>query len=323
MKEGARTLKVAAVQMESRNGDIAGNLERATRLAERAALEGASLILFPEFMPTGYIFSREIWDAAEPAEGQTMQWLRHTSRRLGVWLGTSYLEAQGEDFYNSFVLVDPHGSEAGKVRKRTPACAEAFFTRGEDGPHFIDCELGRIGIGICYENMLAYIPGKLCSRSIDLMLMPHSAPSPMPNPLFPASAVAAFNRVLKEMAPFYASMLGVPAVFANKCGPWVSPMPGLPFLTQTSSFPGLSAIADSDGTVKAQLEDEEGVIASEVALDPARKTGSCAARRGRWALKVPFATNLWRVMEVAGGFYYRLSRERRRRAAEVSSLSLP
>ncbi|MDI6830046.1 MAG: carbon-nitrogen hydrolase family protein [Actinomycetota bacterium] len=319
MDRGKRSLTVAAVQMASRNGDIAGNLARATPLVETAAARGASLVLLPEFMPTGYIFSREIWDAAEPGEGATVRWLRDTSRRLGIWLGTSYLEAEGEHFYNSFVLTDPRGEEAGRVRKRTPACAEAYFTRGQDGPHCMDTALGRIGVGICYENQLAYLPRMMCAQDPDILLMPHSAPSPMPNPFFPAGAVAGFNRLLEEMAPFYAAMLGVPAVFANKCGPWVSPMPGLPFLTQTSSFPGLSAIADGDGTVKARLGDEEGVIVAEVTLDPARKTGTCAAGHGRWAMRVPRATNLWRVIELAGGIYYRLSPGRRRRARAVSS----
>lgn len=318
MKNGVSTLTVAAVQMESRNGDVEGNLKRATPLVEKAAGEGALLIVLPEFMPTGYIFSREIWDAAEPSEGPTMLWLRHTSRRLGVWLGTSYLEARERDFYNSFVLTGPDGKEAGRVRKRTPACAEAFFTRGEDGPHVIQTELGRIGVGICYENQLAYIPRMMCSGSPDIMLMPHSAPLPMPNLFFPAASVAMFEKLLREMAPLYAAKLGIPVVFVNKCGPWVSPMPGLPFLTQVSRFPGLSTIADGDGSVKARLEGEEGVIVSAVTLDPSRKTASFPLPRGRWAMRVPSATNLWRAVEAAGAVYYRLSPERRRRAREIS-----
>lgn len=319
MADAVKTLRVAAVQMESHNGDISGNLERATHLVDEAAQRGAILIALPEFMPTGYIYAKEIWDAGEPREGPTMRWLRENSRRLGVWLGTSYLEAEGRDFFNSFVITNPRGEEDGRVRKQTPALAEAYFTRGEAGSHVINTELGRIGVGICYENLLAYTPRLMYSQSVDLQLMPHSAPSPMVNPLFPAKAVRKYDGNLKRLAACYATMLGIPVVLINKSGPWMSPVPGLPFLTQTSSFPGFSAIVDSDGTTLAQLGAEEGVIVDDVTLDPSRKSGARPSRHGRWAMKVPWAMNQFRLIEAVGGMSYRLSVERRRRAREISS----
>ncbi|MGQ9757520.1 MAG: carbon-nitrogen hydrolase family protein [Actinomycetota bacterium] len=314
------TLRVGAVQMESVDGDIEGNLQRATRLLEEAAERGAQLVVLPEFMPTGYIFTREIWDAAEPREGPTLRWMREISRRLRIWLGTSYLEAEGEDFFNSFVVTGPDGEEAGRVRKQTPAFAESFFTRGEVGPHVIQTGLGRLGVGICYENQLSYLPRLICSGRVDLLLMPHSAPSPMPNPLFPRRAVEEYNRRLKELAPYYARMLGVPVVMVNKCGPWTSPIPGLPFLTQKSSFPGYTCIADSDGSILAQLGDEEGVVVEEVRLDPTRRKEEIPPPRGRWAFPVPWAMNQFRFIEALGKVYYHLSGERRRRARRIGNI---
>jgi N-carbamoylputrescine amidase len=319
MADEKKTLRVAAVQMESENGKVEANLKRASRFVEEAAERGAKLIVLPEFMPTGYIFTKDIWDAGEPKEGPTVRWLRETSRRLEAWLGTSFLEAEGEDFFNTFVITDPHGDEAGRVRKQTPAFAEAYFTRGDAGPHIIDTELGKIGVGICYENMLAYTPRLMYSQSVDLILMPHSAPSPMSNPLFPAKAVDAFNQALKELTHKYAELFGVPVVMINKSGSWRSPIPFLPFLTQVSSFPGLSSIADSDGTVKAQLGSEEGVIVEEVTLDPTRKTNLQPQCFGRWAFEVPWAMNQFRLIEATGKAWYKFSGERKCRAREISS----
>ncbi|OFW56343.1 MAG: hypothetical protein A2W01_00195 [Candidatus Solincola sediminis] len=51
MGESVRKHSVTAVQMESVNGDIAANLEKATALVEEAAQRGAKLIVLPEFMP--------------------------------------------------------------------------------------------------------------------------------------------------------------------------------------------------------------------------------------------------------------------------------
>jgi N-carbamoylputrescine amidase len=174
-------------------------------------------------------------------------------------------------------------------------------------------------VGICYENQLAYTPQLMFTHSVDLMLMPHSAPSPMPNPLFPAKAVEKYDRDLENLARFYAGMLGIPAVLINKCGPWHSPLPLLPFLTQESSFPGFTAIADSDGSVKAQLAQDEGVLVEDVTLDPARKTSTPPTGHGRWSRKVPWAMNQFRLFEAIGGLSYRFNSERKRRAREISS----
>ena len=147
MGEKAKTVRVAAVQMESKNGLIEANLEHATRFVDKAAQKGAKLIILPEFMPTGYIFTTAIWDAAETKEGPTVSWLKESSKKLGVSLGTSFLEAEGEDFFNTFVMTTPNGEEAGRVRKQTPAFAEAYFTKGDAGSHVINTELGKIRSG--------------------------------------------------------------------------------------------------------------------------------------------------------------------------------
>ena len=120
-----KTLRVAVVQMESKNGNIIANLNHATEFINQAAAKGAELILLPELMSTGYIFSTEIWDAAESKNGPTEKWMKSSSARLGVWIGTSYLEADGEDFFNTFVLTAPNGKIAGRVRKQKPAGPEA------------------------------------------------------------------------------------------------------------------------------------------------------------------------------------------------------
>jgi N-carbamoylputrescine amidase len=220
VEKEARILRVAAVQMESKNGLIEANLEHAAGLIEQAVERGAKLVLLPEFMPTGYMMTRAIWEAAEPKEGPTVKWLKENSKRLKVWLGTSFLEADDDHFFNTFVMTTPDGKEAGRVRKQTPAVFEAYFTKGDRGPHVIDTEFGKIGVGICYENLLCYLPQMMCRQSVDMMLMPHSAPTPMQNPLCSREYVEFYDSTLRECAQRTARLLGVPAIMANKCGPW-------------------------------------------------------------------------------------------------------
>ena len=319
-------LRVAAVQMESKNGLVEANLNHATHLVNEAAQRGARLILLPELMPAGYIFTTAMWDGAEPKEGPTVRWLKETSEKLRVWLGTSFLEADGQDFFNTFVLTTPDRREAGRVRKQTPAVFEAYFTRGYAGPHVIETELGRIGVGICYENQLAYIPRMMYQQSADLLLMPHSAPTLMRSLFFSGKQIKRYRNALSELAAPYAHMLGVPVVMTNKCGRWRSPLPGVPFHMEVSSFPGLSAIADSDGALKAQLGDEENVIVEDVRLDPSRKRPTVPQGYGRWAWRDPYGfswlmRNSCPVVEAFGRLWYSLSSQRRKRARESSSSS--
>lgn len=306
----SRVVRVAAVQAESRNGLVEANLEHASPMVEQAAREGAKLVLLPEFLPTGYIFTTAIWDGAEPGNGLTVQWLKSNSKKFGIWLGTSFLEAEGEHFFNTFVLATPDGGEAGRVRKQTAAAFEAFFTKGWAGPHVLDTELGKIGVGICYENQLSYIPQIMHRESVDLLLMPHS---------YPIIGQMMFS--LGKLAHWHARLLGIPSIVCNKCGRWQAAYPGLPFYKAESRFPGLSTIADSDGSIKAQLKGEERVIVADVTLEPERKIHQAPKSHGRWADNGKWLRNGARVVEALGGLWYALSLERKRKALRISSAS--
>jgi N-carbamoylputrescine amidase len=318
MSQSTKTVRIAAIQMASENGKIEANLNKAETLVEQAESRGAQLVILPEFMPTGYIFTTSIWDAGEPKEGPTVQWMRKLSKKLGIYLGTSFLEAEGDDFYNTFLITKPDGSEAGRVRKQTPATFESYFTRGEPSNHVIETELGRIGIGICYETQLSYITNMLCEQSIDLLLMPHSAPAPEPSFIFPQKAVDSNNENMKNLTVYYASLLGIPAVMINKWGPWESPTPGVPFLCQHSAFMGYTAIADSDGGLLSQLGYEEGILVEDVSLDPEKKTHVAPQCQGRWSQQENWHKYLFILVETMGKNWYKMSRERRRRAREIS-----
>ena len=307
--------------MASEDGLVEANLERATGFADEAARAGARIVIFPEFMPTGYLLTTDIWNAGEPRNGPTVNWLQSNSRRLGVYLGTSFLEAEGEDFLNTFMLTDPQGRVAGLVRKQVPAAFEAFFTRGEEGPHVIETEFGKMGVGICYENTLAFLPRLLHQQSIDFLVMPHSDPEPQAGILFPRKCVAEHLEMLGGLAAHYASALGVPAVLINKVGRWKVPLLGLPFTSQDSFFPGLSTIVDSDGSVKAQLDGSaEGILVQDITLDPSRKTAGPPKGYGRWSVPLPWPEKLFPLVESLGNLYYNRSSLRKQKARNISGV---
>jgi N-carbamoylputrescine amidase len=320
LPEGARMLRVAAVQTPAAESILSG-LERATPLVKRAAVEGAELVLLPELMAVRYVFTEEMWESAEPAHGPTVEWLKDVARTLRIWVGTSFLEAAGEDFYNTFVLVGPSGDEAGRVRKQTPAMYEPWFFRGEMGPHVIRTPLGTIGVGICNDNHRSYLPSLLQRGDADLVLMPHCWPLPTrASGAISERDIGRWHEIQKGLAPLYATLLGVPAVFVNKVGPYASPAPRswLPASTGMA-FPGHATIADSDGTVKAQLGDTEGVVTASVTLDQARKAHDAPRTYGSYVY--PAGVSGLVVLPPAWlfGRVYSLSPERRRRARLVAA----
>jgi len=307
-----RTICAAAVQMASQEGAILANLEHATLLVDRAARAGAQLVLLPEFMPGGYLWDRRIWQTAETKAGPTINWLRESSARLGIWLGTSFLETDGKDFFNTFVLSSPEGAVAGQVRKQFPSMGEAFFFKGEPGSRVIETALGKIGVGICFDAHTIQIARLMARQSIDLMLMPHSYSIPtVPTKDVSEADITRMKNNLRDMAHYYARLLGVPAVSVNKCGPALAPKP------EGYVFPGLTRIVDSDGKVQARLKDEEGFVTARVKLDPSRKIQTSPHAYGRYIYPGPAGRVLFGLVEGAGQLWYSLSSDRRSSARAV------
>ena len=251
---------LAVIQLASGNGDRADNLSRATGWLERAAAEGADLAVFPEFMPTGYSLDYDAWDAAEPRGGPTEVWLGEQARRLGLYVGTSFLEAEGEDFYNTFSLAAPDGRIAGRVRKSTPAGLEGRLFRGDEGPRVIETSLGKVGIGICQESYRCFLAQRVHSEGAEVLLLPHSFPD--------LSGMGGLEAPPgRFVASWYARQLGIPVAMVNKVGPWQSTLPELPTPIQ-GRFPGASAIAAAGGEIQAELGPEAGLALSYVSLQP-------------------------------------------------------
>ncbi len=314
----AKRIRVAAVQASSDEGDIRNNLARVAPLVSEASAKGAQLVLLPEFLSTGYRLERSIWERAEPPNGITAQWLIEQARTYAVWIGTSFLEASGSDFYNSFVLFDPKGTEVLRVRKSKPAATEVYYFRGDRSGRVVDTPLGRIGVSICYEAALFETMEALYRQGADWVLMPMSAPTPTLNkPLSPAD-IDEYNDAIRNLASDVSIDLGVPTVMANKVGRWQTQSPW-PFPLEESSFPGFSTICDAGGIVRSQMGDEEGVIVAEVELDALTKASELPASVGKWARKPPRLFNLFVIAETLGKIAYLASVKRRRIARCVSA----
>jgi predicted amidohydrolase len=158
-------LRVGAVQMRSTD-DLAANLATVRTLTQRAAAEGAQLVVLPEcfsFLGRGEGDKLRI---AEPTEGNgpIMTTLRELATQHGIWIvGGGTPEVIPDDpkrTYNTAVVLSPAGALAARYRKihlfdvDIPGGAtlrESDATAAGDELVVVPIEGANVGLSICYD----------------------------------------------------------------------------------------------------------------------------------------------------------------------------
>jgi predicted amidohydrolase len=150
----ADTVKVACLQLHPRVGDKEANVAASLTWIERAAAQGARLIVLPELANSGYVFStrEEAFALAETIPtGPTCQAWMAAAARLGVTLVAGICEREGDTLYNAAVVIGPAGC-IGTFRKVHLWNAEnLYFEPGNLGFPVFKTPIGRIGVAICYD----------------------------------------------------------------------------------------------------------------------------------------------------------------------------
>lgn len=173
-----RDMRVAAVQLEHRNGDKEANLAKLEGFAEEAAGAGVEILVFPECCITGYWFlrhlSREELEAlAEPVfDGPTSRFLRALAEQHRMTIGAGLIEhADDGVLYNTYVVAMPDG-RCERHRKIHCFISEHMASGNEftvfDTPH--DC---RVGVLTCYDNNLGENVRITALKGAEILLAPH------------------------------------------------------------------------------------------------------------------------------------------------------
>lgn len=308
-----RKIKVAAVQMASQDGMVAENIKKAEAFVREAAESGAKLVVLPEFMPEGYRLTSELWDLAETLDGETASWLKKMAKQFELYIGTSFLEYDNGEYYNTFALAEPSGEIAGWVRKRSPSIWEAYFFKGYKGKQYIDTKIGRIGVGICFDNHTYEVGKAIAESEVDIMLMPHSYCVPtVKNKMVTEKDIERLNGLPSMIARMYNELFGIPVVLINKSGLWDSPIPTniIPKM-DGYAFSGRSCIIDSSGEVKRELDSSEGIAVAEVALLPSHKRKSAVPKYSRYLCAGPAGREITRIMEFMGSVSYNKNKKKK------------
>lgn len=152
----ARSFKVAAITFDPAWGDLDGNIGRIVEAANKAADEGARLLVFPETATTGYIFDSfsMVSPFLDTIPGKATDALSRVAAERNVYIsiGLAERDAASGLGYNTAALIGPKGY-IGKYRKiGLNSQDQRWASQGNLGFPVFDTELGRITLLICYDD---------------------------------------------------------------------------------------------------------------------------------------------------------------------------
>lgn len=209
-------MKITAIQLNNYIGEMVQSFIAAEKLIEQAANEGARFVALPELSTCGYIPNPDIWNYGEPREGITSKWAKEIAKKHQIYLGAGFLECDGKDFYNSYLIANPQGEIDGVIRKKE---VEAYCFKEFHDTNIIETAIGKIGIGICADTHKKWFFKKMQDLKPDLILLPHAWATPkITNHLISSKDINKAEQDLKTLGKLYAEHLNVPTVFINSWG---------------------------------------------------------------------------------------------------------
>ena len=276
---GRREVVVAATQFAC-SWDLHTNLAHAERLVRAAAAEGAELILLQELFATPYFCIEQdpahLQLAESAADSALLRRFARLAGELRVVLPVSFFERGNQAYFNSVAIIDADGTILGVYRKTHipdgPGYQEKFyFSPGDSGFRVWDTRVGRIGVGICWDQWFPESARVMALKGAELLLYPTAIGSEPP-PAPPVDSRRHWQRVQQG----HAAANLMPLIAANRIGTERSRQD--PQRLQTR-FYGSSFIAGPTGELVAEAGDaEEAVLISRFDLEELRR------RRDGWFL---------------------------------------
>ena len=226
--------------------------ENRERVGSLIADVETDLLVLPELFQTGYFFksAADLQSVAEPIPGgRTTQRLRSWASDTGAVIVAGVAEQEGEDIFNSSVLVRPDGRTETYRKVHLFYEETTLFTPGDLGFPVFDVETRdgrpyRLGMMVCFDWYFPEAARSLALNGADVIAHPSNLVLPH----------------CPDSMPIRARENHVYTVTANRCGTEKKGDESLTFI-------GLSEICGPDGTILSRAGRDETVL-NTVEMDP-------------------------------------------------------
>lgn len=262
------TVDVAVCQLAPVLGDVEGNVSRAVAAVREAVRGGASVVVLPELVTTGYVFAdvAEVEAVAEASSGPSVSAFvevaascaREHGRAVVVVGGFAERDESGV-LRNSAFVVDATGLRAVYRKVHLWDRERSLFVPGTAPPPVVETDVGRIGVCVCYDLEFPEWTRTVGLAGADLLCAPTNWPA-VPRPagerpveVVRAQATASVDRMFVAVCDRVGRERGVD---------WV----GGSAVVDPSGYP--LALAVQDGTVQT--------LVASCRLSDAREKGTSA-----------------------------------------------
>ena len=252
-------IKVAATQMRC-DWEIENNLKKSINLIEKAAEQGANIILLQELFQTPYFciqYDEEIFKLAQTFENNSLiNKMSEVAKKHKVVLPISFFEKDHNAYFNSIAVIDADGKVLGKYRKsHIPDGAgyleKYYFNPGDTGFKVWETTYGKIGIGICWDQWFPEAARIMALKGAEVLFYPTAIGDEI---MSTYDSSEAWQTVMQG----HAAANIMPVVASNRIGS--ESVKG-----QVNGFYGKSFICNRSGKIIAEAsKDKEEIIIAEI-----------------------------------------------------------
>jgi predicted amidohydrolase len=299
-------MKVAAIQMRAKMGNIKVNLKSAEELARSAFRDGAELVILPEFFTSAVCFHPKMLDVVRPINGKPTQLLIKLAKEFKGIIGGSFIALRGDESYNTFVLAFPDESLYFHDKDQPTMWENCYYIGGTDDG-ILETEIGNIGAVLCWEFVRSRTAKRLLNK-IDFVVGGSCWWSLPEQPLIGTPSELR-NQTLEMMikTPIkFARMLGVHIIHAAHAGDFIGEMPLMPDFQYKSYYVGETQIVNGAGKILERMKREEGNGFISADIDVKQKWEPTEKVTDRfWIPDMPEELNqAWEMLNKHGEAYY-------------------
>ena len=239
------------------------NIQKADWMIEKAASEGASLLLLPELFEGLYFCQVEDYEKFALAENaknsKTLKHFQEMAKKFNMVLPISFFEKSGPAYFNSLAMIDADGTILGIYRKShipTGECYEEkfYFSPGNTGFKVFDTKAGKIGCAVCWDQWFPEAARIMALKGAQILLHPSAIGS---EPILPKDSKDHWQNTMRG----HAAANIMPLLGSNRVGVESA-------VKSSMKFFGSSFIADQHGEKVAELgREEEGVLVASFDLE--------------------------------------------------------